>query len=80
MIKNETDFIVAMAEYFDQATLHKEGTKVQWIDYATDVYEAFLDSESNFWKRPIEFGDSEYSWDKEAAYEIAREDISYWGD
>ena len=44
----------------------------EWLEYAQEVVDNDLE-----WQK-IEYGDPEYSWDAEAAKELADIDISFW--
>lgn len=63
------DFEIEVAKAF--ATYCEEVVE-EWIDYAREIVANDLE-----WQK-IEYGDPEYSWNVEAAKELADIDISYW--
>lgn len=63
------EFELEMARIFSAIT--KEDAE-EWLDYARNCLELFLLSEG------ILFGNEDWDWSKDGAYEIAIEDIYYW--
>lgn len=72
MILNREEFIDAMAERIIMNGGFNEDETVEAKDFVGEMLESFLDWED------IEYGDPDYSWNKDSAYEMIDLEMSYW--